>query len=169
MAVQRILLGHALIAAWGGIPLIYMGDELALPNDYGYLDDPDHAHDSRWIHRPRMDWARAEARHPGDTPAARVFWGTKAILARRAATPALHAALPVRVVPGRRTGVLAFRALPRPARFWACSTSPNAGSRSAEGWARALGVTAMHATRCRTSGRDPRRRRSSCRPMRGSG
>lgn len=66
MAVQRILMGHALIAAYGGIPLIYMGDgKLRFPNDYGYLKDPDHAHDSRWIHRPRMDWALAEARHPG--------------------------------------------------------------------------------------------------------
>ncbi len=32
-AVQRILMGHALIASYGGIPLIYMGDELALTND----------------------------------------------------------------------------------------------------------------------------------------
>ncbi len=37
MPVDRILLGHALIAAYGGIPLIYMGDEIALLNDYGYL------------------------------------------------------------------------------------------------------------------------------------
>ena len=65
LAVQRILMGHALIAAFGGIPLIYMGDELAALNDYGYLDNPDHAHDSRWIHRPRMDWDAAAARDIG--------------------------------------------------------------------------------------------------------
>lgn len=111
LAVQRILMGHALIAAWGGIPLIYMGDELALPNDEGYLANPDHAHDSRWIHRPRMDWALAEARHGGDSPAARVFRGTKHILARRAATPALHAAVPVRVVSAGNDAVLAFQRL----------------------------------------------------------
>jgi amylosucrase len=39
-AVQRILLGHALIASFGGLPLIYMGDELAALNDYSYLDNP---------------------------------------------------------------------------------------------------------------------------------
>ncbi len=111
LAVQRILMGHALIAAWGGIPLIYMGDELALPNDEGYLANPDHAHDSRWIHRPRMDWALAETRHLGDTPAARVFRGTKQILARRAATPALHAAVPVRVVTSGNDAILAFQRL----------------------------------------------------------
>ncbi len=52
-AVDRILMGHALIASFGGIPLVYMGDEIALLNDYGYADDPDLAHDSRWLHRPR--------------------------------------------------------------------------------------------------------------------
>jgi amylosucrase len=70
-AVQRILLGHALIAGFGGIPLIYMGDEIALLNDWGYQDVPDHAHDSRWVHRPKMDWARAAERHSADSPADR--------------------------------------------------------------------------------------------------
>ncbi|MGL4311338.1 MAG: alpha-amylase family protein, partial [Paracoccaceae bacterium] len=34
MAVHRILMGHALIAGFGGIPLIYMGDELGFLNDH---------------------------------------------------------------------------------------------------------------------------------------
>lgn len=109
LAVQRILMGHALIAAFGGIPLIYMGDELALLNYYGYLDSPDHAHDSRWVHRPRMDWALAETRHQAETPSARVFRGTKAILERRRATGALHGGHPVRVVSAGNDAVLAFQ------------------------------------------------------------
>ncbi|NHB75846.1 amylosucrase [Rhodobacter calidifons] len=111
LAVQRILLGHALIAAWGGIPLIYMGDELALVNDDSYRDDPDHAHDSRWVHRPRMDWALAEARHRDETPSARVFRGVRHILARRRATAGLHAAHPVRVVSSGNNAVLAVQRL----------------------------------------------------------
>ena len=35
-AIHRILMGHALIASFGGIPLIYMGDELGLLNDHAY-------------------------------------------------------------------------------------------------------------------------------------
>ena len=100
-------MGHALIAGFGGIPLVYMGDELAMLNDRAYLDDPDHAHDSRWIHRPRMDWAAAADRHTADTPSARVFRGVKHILARRAATPALHGGTPTRIVPVEGHGVLA--------------------------------------------------------------
>jgi amylosucrase len=144
MAVQRILMGHALIAAWGGIPLIYMGDELALPNDDGYLDVPEHAHDSRWIHRPRMDWALAEARHSGDTPASRVFWGTKQILARRAATPALHAAVPVRVVASGSNAVFAFRRLAPTGTLIGLFNFTESWQQVAEPLARAVGATAMH-------------------------
>ena len=146
MAVQRILMGHALIAAWGGIPLIYMGDELALTNDYGYLDDPRHAHDSRWIHRPRMDWKLAEARHSGDTPSARVFWGTKAILARRASTPAIHAGVPIRVVSAGNDAVLAFQRLAPTGTLLGLFNFTESWQQVRDGQARALGVTAMHDT-----------------------
>ena len=108
LAVQRILMGHALIASWGGIPLIYMGDELALLNDHGYQDVPEHAHDSRWIHRPRMDWSAAATRHDGQSTAGRVWQGLRHILSRRRATPALHAAYPIRVIPCESPHVLAF-------------------------------------------------------------
>ncbi|MBL9056246.1 MAG: alpha-amylase, partial [Rhodobacteraceae bacterium] len=107
-AVQRILLGHALIAGFGGIPLIYMGDELAMGNDHGYLDVPEHAHDSRWLHRPRMDWALATAT---EGVSARVLQGVKTILARRRATEGLHAAHPQRVLPCPRDPVLAMQRL----------------------------------------------------------
>ncbi|MCX7890412.1 MAG: alpha-amylase family protein [Rhodobacteraceae bacterium] len=107
-AIQRILMGHALIASFGGIPLVYMGDEIALTNDYGYLSNPDHAHDSRWIHRPSMDWRRAEDRHHADTPAGRVWRGVRHILARRAATAELHGGVPTEIVETGLPGLFAF-------------------------------------------------------------
>jgi amylosucrase len=98
-AVERILLGHALIAAYGGVPLIYMGDEIAAMNDYRYRDNPDHAHDSRWVHRPRMDWNTVARILNGDAdcPEARVWHGVRHLMARRKATPELHAAHPTRI------------------------------------------------------------------------
>ena len=108
-AVDRILLGHAIIASFGGIPLVYMGDEIALLNDHTYRDDPAHAHDSRWIHRPNMDWDAAEAAAAGaEGPAGRVFAGVRHILARRAATPELHAAHPTLIVQTGQGGLFAF-------------------------------------------------------------
>jgi amylosucrase len=104
-AVDRILLGHSLIAAYGGIPLIYMGDEIAMLNDPSYLADPVKAHDSRWIHRPRMDWNAVERVRSGNdgTHAARVWQGVRHIMARRKEAPELHAGHATRVldVPSR--------------------------------------------------------------------
>lgn len=143
LAVQRILMGHALIAAWGGIPLVYMGDELAALNDCGYLDDPDHAHDSRWVHRPRMDWAMAAARHGADTPSGRVFRGTKTILARRRATEALHAAHPVRVVQSGNPAVLTFQRLAPTGVLLGLFNFTEDWQHLPEPWVRAQGVTRM--------------------------
>ena len=143
-AVQRMLLGHALIAAFGGLPLIYMGDELALLNDYGYLTVPAHAHDSRWIHRPQMDWAAAAARHDGTTPGSRVYHGTQRILARRRATPALHGAYPVRIVDAGTAAVFAFLRVAPTGPLLGLFNFTESWHHLSGAWVRSLGVTAMH-------------------------
>jgi amylosucrase len=144
LAVQRILLGHALIAAYGGIPLIYMGDELALLNDYSYRDEADHKHDSRWIHRPKMDWHLAQFRHSDTGPAGQVFAGTSHILARRKAVPALHGGNPVEVVRLGMTGLFAFRRIAPTGVLLALFNMTEHWLHLPEQQARDLGVTAMH-------------------------
>ena len=54
LAIRRIVLLYSVIFAFGGIPLIYMGDEIGLFNDYRYTADPLKADDNRWMHRPPM-------------------------------------------------------------------------------------------------------------------
>jgi amylosucrase len=97
MAIARILLGHALILGWDGLPLLYMGDEIAMLNDRSYLRDPSHATDNRWVHRPQMDWTRAAERH-GTGPVSRVFEGTRHLIEVRRSLQALHAATPLDVI-----------------------------------------------------------------------
>jgi amylosucrase len=121
-----------------------MGDELALLNDHGYLTIPEHAHDSRWIHRPRMDWSAADARHQGDSPSARVFAGTRAILARRSATLALHGGVPVRVVSSGNDAVFAFQRLAPTGPLLGLFNFTETWQDVSETRTRALGVTAMH-------------------------
>jgi amylosucrase len=91
LAIRRILLLHALAFAHGGLPLIYMGDEIGLRNDPRWADDPAHADDNRWMHRPVMDWAAAERRHDPSTVEGRIFGGLKRLVAERRATRAVHA------------------------------------------------------------------------------
>jgi len=54
-ALGRLRLIYATLYALDGIPIIYMGDEIALLNDYDYAKEPNHK-DGRWLHRPKMNW-----------------------------------------------------------------------------------------------------------------
>jgi amylosucrase len=98
VAIDRMLVGNALILAWDGIPLLYMGDEIGLRNDPSYLDDPRLASDSRWLHRPWMRWDAAERRHLPGTVEQRLFEGLQRLVAVRRTLPQLHAASPLEVV-----------------------------------------------------------------------
>ncbi|MEM7490503.1 MAG: alpha-amylase family glycosyl hydrolase [Pseudomonadota bacterium] len=108
LAVARILMGHALIASYGGVPLIYMGDELGLTNDMSYLADPALADDGRWMQRPRIDWDLAAAAAGADTPRGRILGGLRHILAVRKGTPQLASDVPTRVIDTGNRGVFGY-------------------------------------------------------------
>ena len=56
MAIRRILLLQGITLSIGGIPLLYLGEEWGMLNDYDFVKDPAKAGDTRWIHRPKMRW-----------------------------------------------------------------------------------------------------------------
>ncbi len=109
LALGRVFLLHAVVYGYGGIPLLYMGDELGLRNDRSYLDDPQLAADNRWLHRPRMDWDVAERRHDPATVEGRIFAGLRHLARVRAGLPALHAAVESEPVDLGNGAVLALR------------------------------------------------------------
>ncbi len=82
-AVKHILLLHSMVCSFGGIPLLYYGDEIGTLNDCTYLDDENKAHDTRWAHRPRINWGKAERRHHSGTVEHRIFNALKKMLAVR--------------------------------------------------------------------------------------
>lgn len=92
LALRRILLLYSVIFAYGGIPLIYMGDEIGLLNDYNYKQDPHKMNDNRWMHRPPMSWEIAEQRHDSTTIAGRIFLQMRSLIEARQRTPELHGA-----------------------------------------------------------------------------
>lgn len=106
-AVRRYLLTYAVVMAWGGIPVIWSGDELAMPNDPDWADEPGHGGDNRWAHRPRLDWALAEKRHDLSTPTGRVFAGLRHLAQVRAGLEHLHASVAAEVLPVHDAGVFA--------------------------------------------------------------
>lgn len=144
LAIERILLAHAVFIGYGeGIPLIYMGDELGMLNDYDYAQEPAHKDDNRWLHRPRMDWAKAQRRHQEGTVEHRIFHGIKALLQARARTPQMHAAFPPRP-----------SGSPTPTCFYSSANTPRAG------WCRCI----TSASRISPSPSRPSGRKASCSP-----
>ncbi len=81
--IERILLLHGLIIAFGGIPLLYYGDEIGTLNDERFRDDITRAFDNRWISRPTYDWDVAERRHQHGSVEERIFSGLKRMIGVR--------------------------------------------------------------------------------------
>ncbi|HUB40273.1 MAG TPA: alpha-amylase family protein [Streptosporangiaceae bacterium] len=106
-ALGRIFLAHAMAAAWGGIPVVWSGDELGQTNDPDWMHEKGHEHDNRWANRPRLDWTRAAQRHDMRTVAGRVFSGMAHIARVRSRLPQLHASAPSTILPGTDDGILA--------------------------------------------------------------
>jgi amylosucrase len=117
-AVRRLVSLYAVAFSFGGIPLIYMGDELGIRNDHSWSRDPAQAGDNRWMHRPRMDWAAAARRHDPSALEGQVFGALAALSRARRGLLALRSGGQTEVIPTGHHSVLAFRrAHPRSAPF----------------------------------------------------
>jgi glycosidase len=87
LAIGRILLMHGIIMTIGGIPLLYLGDEIGMLNDYSYRNEPSKEHDSRWIHRPKTDWNKVKLRKDPATIEGRVYQGLQSLIKLRKSEP----------------------------------------------------------------------------------
>lgn len=86
-ALERILLAHSVVFSTGGIPLLYLGDEVGQLNDYQYAMEEGHEADSRWVHRPHYPGEQYEKRHDPTTPEGKIFGGLQRMISVRSATP----------------------------------------------------------------------------------
>ncbi len=75
LAIKRILLLYGVSFTIGGIPLLYLGDELGTLNDYRYQQDNEKLGDSRWLHRARFNWQDIEQRWDRDSITGQVYAG----------------------------------------------------------------------------------------------
>jgi amylosucrase len=89
LARRRILLIYSVTLSIGGIPLVYLGDEIGTLNDYGYRDDAARAGDSRWVHRPATDWKRVARVVEGNGPESQLFKDFHHLITLRKICPAL--------------------------------------------------------------------------------
>lgn len=73
LAIEADIMLHAFMFTQSGIPIIYSGDEVGQLNDYMYHADINKKFDSRYLHRGKFDWKRAEERKNPDSYQGRVF------------------------------------------------------------------------------------------------
>lgn len=88
-ALERILLAYSIAMSTGGIPLIYLGDEVGMLNDYSYINDSSKLDDSRWVNRPSYPVEKYGQRKDTTTIPGRVFAGIKHLIQLRKTTSEL--------------------------------------------------------------------------------
>ncbi len=108
-ALDRLRCAYAIVFGFGGLPLLYMGDELGMFNDLSYLDDPTKKDDNRWIHRPAMDWKAVKEAQSGNGLAGQVLQEIKKLISSRKGLPSLHASVVSEVFTTNNPAVLVFR------------------------------------------------------------
>ncbi len=102
-AVARVLLAHTVVFGFGGLPVLWSGDELGLLDDPHWAEEPGHAEDNRWAHRPRLPWGTDGPPAP-TSPA--IVAGLAALTRARATLPQLHASVAAEVLDPRDPAVL---------------------------------------------------------------
>ena len=111
LALRRLLLLHGLALSFGALPVLYMGDELAMENDESYLRNPQRAMDSRWLQRPVFDDARCATRNAagdGAGNAARMYRSLTQLVRARRQHEALAANAPRTLLDDAPQGMLAL-------------------------------------------------------------
>jgi amylosucrase len=88
-AIRRIMLLHGVTLSIGGIPLLYMGEEWGVINDYDFAKDPAKAGDSRWVHRPKMKWEYLDELEQDGSIRKRIFGSIAKLIELRKSLPAI--------------------------------------------------------------------------------
>lgn len=86
-SIDKIVLMHSIILSYGGIPLIYAGDEIGTLNDYSFLQDKTKKEDSRWVNRPFQDWKAIADLDEKQTYRAEIFYRLQKLIAIRKRNP----------------------------------------------------------------------------------
>lgn len=79
-AITKIITMHSIILSYGGMPLIYAGDEIGALNDYSYQSETGKKDDSRWVNRPKQDWQVVANLEQANTPQAHIFHSLKKLI-----------------------------------------------------------------------------------------
>jgi amylosucrase len=107
-ALARLQLLYGVLYALPGLPVVYMGDEIALLNDKSFERDPARRAEGRWLQRPEMDWIAADQARAGRGSSASLLARFKHLAAIRASAPAFADEGPVEPIAAASPSLLSF-------------------------------------------------------------
>ncbi|MDO5619043.1 alpha-amylase family glycosyl hydrolase [Kocuria sp.] len=84
---DRVLLAHAVAFSLGGVPELWLGDELGVLDDPLWSLEPGHETDPRWSHRPRVEASVIDSRHDLFSVSGRLYGSIRRMLQIRAGAP----------------------------------------------------------------------------------
>ena len=108
LSIRRILAMMGVILTVGGIPLLYLGDEVGTLNDYSFLHDPSKAADNRWVHRPFAHEQTMAQRHNPTSVPGRIFSNLQRMIAIRKSHPIFAAYNPTTWLNGNNPHIVLF-------------------------------------------------------------
>lgn len=87
LSISRINMLHNILLSYGGIPMIYSGDEIGTLNDYSFLKDKKKKDDSRWVNRPKLDWEIIKKLPKEENYASNIYDTLKQLISLRKSLP----------------------------------------------------------------------------------
>lgn len=86
-SIDKIIMVYGIILSYGGIPLIYAGDEIGALNDYSFQKNKNKKNDSRWVNRPNQDWETIANLEKAQTYHSKIFRGLQMLIKARKENP----------------------------------------------------------------------------------
>lgn len=108
-AERRLHLLHGVALTLGGLPLLYMGDELGMTNDDSADSRAAQKIDGRWLQRPPLDLTRLQQRHDPNTEAGRLYQRLRNMIQLRGHLASLAADAPLTLLPSAQPALLAYQ------------------------------------------------------------
>lgn len=140
-AVTKILLMHGVILTYGGIPMIYAGDEIGTLYDYSYITNDDHKNDSRWVNRPIHDWNVVfEVATNQESPSSKIYKGLKKRIGLRKAHPVFYDANDLKIHSCPNTHVFVFQRSNGKDRVWVLSNFSEVTQTLDIAWLLSIGI-----------------------------
>jgi len=120
-AINKILLMHGVILSYGGIPLIYAGDEIGTLNDYSFTKHKDHKNDNRWVNRPMQDWKTVAKLPKTNNHSSAIYNGLKHMIHLRKKLPIFADSHSIIIHPSSNTHLFVFERNNGKSKLWVLS------------------------------------------------